>query len=203
MKNSPQHRILFLLIALIATVIACCCCYFYKLYFSIILFAIIGAFIVYRIIYWQKYTTKIFIGMLEDIKYNDYSLHFNTKNKSETELCLIEKMNQIMGEMKSNYLNKEEQTNYYETLLNIIDSCLIVVNEQDNIYWTNQQVELQLCGYTIHSLKELEKVHKDLPSIIKEIKPKEIRALRIYRKDIAVDMAITVTNYQKKDNILS
>lgn len=164
-----------------------------------VMVAVMGiAYISYRMIYRQQSTMRMFLRMLDEVKYQDNSLHFTTEKKSGLELQLAERMNGVLDKLKQGGFTKEEQSCYYETLLNIIDSCLIVVNGEDKIYWMNLQSELQLCGYAVHCVDELKEVHEDLPRLIRSIRPGEMRALRIYRKDMAIDMAITVTEYQRR-----
>ena len=153
---------------------------------------------VYRMYVLQQSTTRMFLRMLEEVKYHDNTLHFTTERKSGLELELAEKMNAILEDIKNNSMTKAEQSTYYETLLNIIDSCLIVVNDEDRIYWMNHQAELQLCGYAVHCLDELTKVHAELPQLIRTLAPGKMRALRIYQKDTAVDMAVTITEYHRR-----
>ena len=198
MKCSVTIRLSALLSLLVLFVIVACYAYARELYEVMGLFAVASCYVVGRIVYWQRSTTRMFIRLLDDVKYHDNTLHFSTQHFSGIEREMVEKMNDLLDEIKKNHLTKAEQSDYYETLLNIIDSCLIVVNQDDQIYWMNLQAELQLCGYAVHSIDELGEVHQDLPHLIRTIRPGEIKSLRIYRKEVAIDMAITVTVYQKR-----
>ena len=198
MRCSAQFKTLVSLVLLVGLAVAGTYVFLRGGYEWGALFLLCLVYVGYRIMHRQQTTTRLFLRMLDEVKYRDNSLHFSTAGKVGLELQLIEKMNDFLADIKNNNFTKAEQSNYYETLLNIIDSCLIVVNGEDKIYWMNQQAELQLCGYAVHSVDELKEVHENLPRLIRSIRPGEMRALRIYRKDMAIDMAVTVTEYQKR-----
>ena len=198
MRCSAQFKLVVGLLLLVAMAMAGTAAFFRGYYAGSFMVLLCLVFLGYRIFLSQQTMSKLFLRMLNDVKFHDNSLHFSTKGKVGIELQLIEKMNDILMDIKQSHFTKEEQSNYYETLLNIIDSCLIVVNGDDKIYWMNQQAESQLCGYAVHSVDELKIVHEDLPQLIRSIRPGEMRALRIYKKDLAIDMAVAVTEYQRQ-----
>ena len=198
MRCSVGFRIAALLLVVIALTIGGTYAFCHAHYKWVMLSVVFLSYLVYRICYLQQSTTRMFLRMLDEVKYNDNTLHFATERKGGLERELAEKMNAILEDIKQSSFAKAEQSTYYETLMNIIDSCLIVVDSEDKIYWMNQQAELQLCGYALHSLEELSSVHEELPELIRTLQPGTLRALRIYHKDTVVDMAVTVTEYQRR-----
>ena len=179
MKCSVGLRLLWLSVLLICFVVLGCYAFVKEQYAGLFFFALASGYIVYRIIYWQQSTTRMFIRMLDELKYHDNTMHFSTADKRGLEKSLVERMNALLNEIKKNSLTKAEQSTYYDTLLNIIDSCLIVVNEENQIIWMNLQAELQLCGYAVHSIDELQEVHEKLPHLIRTMHPGEMKSLRI------------------------
>ena len=146
----------------------------------------------------QQAGMRMFLRLLDELKYHDNTLHFPEENKVGLERELAEKMNAVLSDIKERSFSRVEQSNYYETLLNLIDSCLIVVDEKGHIYWMNEQAECQLCGHAVHCVDELSQVHAELPRLIRTLEPGKIRSLRIYHKEVVVDMAVTVTEYQRR-----
>ena len=199
MRNcSVRGKILLRLLLVLALTVGGTYAFLQEYYEGVVLAVVALGYLVYSILDLQQSSTRMFIRLLDEVKYHDNTLHFATDRRSGLELELAEKMNAVLSEIKRSSFSKVEQSTYYETLLNIIDSCLIVVNDADQVYWMNQQAELQLCGHALHSLEELSQVHEGLPELIRTISPGTMRALRIYHQDVAVDMAVTVTEYQRR-----
>ena len=146
----------------------------------------------------QRRTTRMFNRMLEDIRYHDFSLHYSYKGKSRTEQHMASQINQIIDNLKKVHLNYEEQSSYYKTLLDTIDSCIMVCDPAGKVIWTNRSAEVQICGHAFHSLDELTRVDEKFPFILRGMKPGDTKAIRIYRDDMAIDWAITLTEYLKK-----
>ena len=53
----------------------------------------------------------------------------------------------------------------------------------------------ELCGHRIHLLEELGSLNKDFPAVIETLQPGEVKIVRVYRNELMLDMAITVTDY--------
>lgn len=163
-------------------------------YLSIGAIIIIGIMILRQ----QRKTTHMFNRMLEDIRYHDFSLHYTYKGKSRTEQQMATQINQIIDDLKKIHLNYEEQSSYYKTLLDTIDSCIVVSDPTGKVIWTNRSAEKQICGHAFHSLDELSRVDKKFPTLLQNMKPGDTKAIRTYRDDMAIDWAITLTEYLKK-----
>lgn len=99
--------------------------------------------------------------MIEGIRYADFSLSFSTQHKTRTEQRLAQEINNVVAEFRTRLSENEERYQYYETLLNTVDSSLLVVDSQCNIHWMNRAAMQDLCGYRIHSVRELALLNSD------------------------------------------
>ena len=79
--------------------------------------------------------------------------------------------------------------------MNTVDSSLLVVDSQCNIHWMNRAAMQDLCGYRIHSVRELALLNSDFPTIILSLQPGEIKTVRIHKGDIIQELAVTVSEY--------
>lgn len=201
MVHSPQLQIIAWLAGIVGAVAGGCYAYAHGVYAGVVLSAVAVLLMGWRILYAYRSGIRMLVRLLDDVKYHDNTLHFLTENKFGLEKRLAERMNGILSEIKKGSMIRAEQSNYYETLLNIIDSCLIVLDEKEQVYWMNQEAELQLCGHAVHHIEELAQVHADLPKLIRRLVPGKMEALRIYRNDMAIDMAVTVTEYQRRGRL--
>ena len=146
----------------------------------------------------QRKTTRMFNRMLESIRYHDFSLHYSYSGKSRTEQQMASQINQVIDNLKKVHLNYEEQSHYYKTLLDTIDSCIVVTAPSGKVIWTNRSAEVHICGHAFHSLDELACVDDKFPTLLRNMKPGDTKAIRTYRDDLAIDWAITLTVYLQK-----
>uniref|UniRef100_UPI0040258C4D ISAon1 family transposase N-terminal region protein n=1 Tax=Phocaeicola vulgatus TaxID=821 RepID=UPI0040258C4D len=169
--------------------------YQHSLYFCLFFSLMIMAGIIIYICQWQYKTTRMISRMIEGIRYADFSLSFSTQHKTRTEQRLAQEINNVVAEFRTRLSENEERYQYYETLLNTVDSSLLVVDSQCNIHWMNRAAMQDLCGYRIHSVRELALLNSDFPTIILSLQPGEIKTVRIHKGDIIQELAVTVSEY--------
>ena len=157
--------------------------YQHSLYFCLFFSLMIMAGIIIYICQWQYKTTRMISRMIEGIRYADFSLSFSTQHKTRTEQRLAQEINNVVAEFRTRLSENEERYQYYETLLNTVDSSLLVVDSQCNIHWMNRAAMQDLCGYRIHSVRELALLNSDFPTIILSLQPGEIKQYE-YIKEI-------------------
>ena len=136
------------------------------------------------------------LRMVEAIRYGDFSLNFATdKRQGPEEQRMIEDINEVMAQLRVRLSEKEERFKYFETLLDTVDTSMLIVDKQGNVQWMNRIGVQELCGHTIHHLDELQVLNRDFPSVLEALHPGEVKVVRIYKGDIMQDMAVTVTDY--------
>lgn len=199
MSSWRDIRMVMLLLLLSITSIAAYLFYnrqlYFCLFFSLGLIAVIVAYVMYS----NNRVTKKMTRMVEAIRYGDFSLNFSTKNRGRWEKQLVEDINEVMAKFRRELAVKEERLQYYETLLQIVDSCLMVLDKQGGVLWMNRAAEQELCGHRIHRLEELDTLNKDFSLMIQHLRPGEVKVLRIYKEDVMQDLAMAVTDYATSD----
>ena len=93
--------------------------------------------------------------MVEAIRYGDLTLNFSTQAKSDWENKMAEEMNEVMSRFRSALSEKEEKYQYFETLLDSVDTSVLVVDNEGKVLWMNRTGVQDLCGHAIHHLEEL------------------------------------------------
>ena len=169
--------------------------YQHSLYFCLLFSLMIMASIIIYICQWQYKTTRMISRMIEGIRYADFSLSFSTQHKTRTEQRLAQEINNVVAEFRTRLSENEERYQYYETLLNTVDSSLLVVDSLCNIHWMNRAAMQDLCGYCIHSVRELALLNSEFPTIILSLQPGEIKTVRIHKGDTLQELAVTVSEY--------
>lgn len=202
MNGWHSLRIVLLMLLLGITSVSAYLFAVHQLYFCLLFSVLIIVGIVVTVVYLHKQTTQKLTRMVEAIRYGDFSLNFSKNQGEQWETQLVEDINAVMANLRNELAQKEERHQYYETLLQTVDSCLLVVNKQGQILWMNQSAEQQLCGYRIHLLAELDSLNKDFANTLHSLRPGEVKVIRIYRKDLMQDMAVTVTDYSTTGALL-
>ena len=199
MSSWQNGRMVMLMLLLCITSVAAYLFYDRQLYFCLLfsLGLIVG--IVAYVVYSSNRVAQKMNRMVDSIRYGDFSLNFATKNRSRWEAQLMENINEVMAKFRVELTEKEERHQYYETLLQIVDSCLLVVDRQGQIGWMNRAAEQELCGHRIHRLEELDSLNKDFSLMIQSLQPGEVKVVRIYKEDMMQDMAVAVTDYATSD----
>ena len=133
--------------------------------------------------------------MIESIRHGDFSLSYSINRHSRMEKRLVEDINEVMADLRSKISAQEERYRYYETLLDTVDTCMLVTDKEGKVMWMNQSAVKELCGYAIHQLDELKGLNSDFPVILAALQPGEVKVVRIYKEELMQDMAVTVTEY--------
>lgn len=191
-------RIVVCMLLVAVTSIAAYLFYQHSLYFCLLFSLMIIMGIVVYICQWQHRTTRMVSRMIEGIRYSDFSLSFSTRHKTRAEQRLAQEINEVITKFRTQLSEKEERYQYYETLLNTVDSSLLVVDRLHNIHWMNRAAMQDLCGHRIHSINELVLLNPDFPAVILSLQPGEIKTVRIYKGDNIQELAVTVTEYSTR-----
>ncbi len=201
MSRLQTLRMMVCLLLMVVISIASYLFYRHALYFCLLFALIVLVGIMVYICRWQQKTTRMVCRMIEGIRYSDFSLSFSTQHKTRMERKLAQEINEVIREFRNQLSEKEERYQYYETLLNTVDSSLLVVDSQRNIHWMNRAAIQDLCGYRIHSVGELAVLNPDFPAIILALQPAEIKTIRIYKGDTIQELAVTVTEYSTQQGM--
>ena len=164
---------------------------YFCMFFACLMVLVIMTYVVS--IYWQ--TTHRLLRMVESIRYGDFSLNFSGKTQGRMERRLLEDINEVMTSLRTRVSTQEERYRYFETLLDTVDTCMLVTDKEGQVLWMNRAGVHDLCGYTIHQLEELKGLNTDFPTLLKALQPGEVKVVRIYKEEFMQDMAVTVTEY--------
>ena len=195
MNDLKTIRIVLLMLLLVGLSVASYLFYLHELYFCLFFAVCLGVVIISHICYLYYRTARMMLRMVESIRYSDFSLNFSAKGKSKMERLVVENVNEVMAGFRTRLSGMEERYMYYETLLDTVDSCLLVADKQGKVLWINRSGITELCGHRIHLLEELGMLNKDFPMAIDTLRPGEVKVIRIYKGDIMQDLAMTVTEY--------
>ncbi len=113
--------------------------------------------------------------MIEAIRTRDFSLQYSTEKLRGEEKALAMEINSVINEFRQTTLEQETQYQYFETLLNTVDSILIVTDEQYNVCWMNKSAVEGLCGFKFQKISDLASISEELAKVLQEGKAGEQR----------------------------
>ena len=171
---------------------------YFCLFFAFLFVLIIGIYVYYI----QKRSFQKVERMIEAIRYEDFSLNFVVDGKDSMEVKLVEDINGVMEKFRMQLAEKQERYQYYNSLLDTVDTCMLVANKDGEVLWMNRTAMYELCGHQLHLLDELKVLNKDFPVLLEKLLPGEVKVVRIYKEEMMQDMAVTVTEYANNREFL-
>lgn len=195
MKRFYTFRIVLLALLLIGLSVGIVLFYQHQLYFCL-MFALLGIVVVIVLLcYMQHRSVNLILRMVESLRYNDFSLSFSTERKDELESTLRKEINEVMANFRQQLVFHQEQYQYYGTLLDTVDCCLVVIDKDLQVQWMNKSAIHELTGYQIHSLEELDELNEGVSQQIVSLIPGEVKVVRLHKGDLIQEMAVTATVY--------
>lgn len=133
--------------------------------------------------------------LVDSLRYNDFTLVFSLKGKNATERRLRSAINDALADFRKQLTEHQERYKYYETLLDAVDSAMLVMDGDGGIHWMNRAAVQGLCGYHIHHVDELGVLNVELPQLLVQLNAGEVKVIKLNKEDFLQEMAVTITEY--------
>lgn len=195
MSSWQTFRLVGLMFLLVGASVVSYLFYEHKLYFCVFFSCVLVLVIIVCLVDIYSRSIRRMTRMIESVRYGDFSLSFSANGRNEMDRKLVEDLNEVIVRFRSELSEKEEKYQYFETLLDSVDTSVLVADKQGKVVWMNQAGMQDLCGHAIHQLDELKMLNPDFPILIDALQPREVKVIRIYKEDLMQDMAVTVTEY--------
>lgn len=195
MSSWQTFRLVGLMFLLVGASVVSYLFYEHKLYFCVFFSCVLVLVIIVCLVDIYSRSIRRMTRIIESVRYGDFSLSFSANGRNEMDRKLVEDLNEVIFRFRSELSEKEEKYQYFETLLDSVDTSVLVADKQGKVVWMNQAGMQDLCGHAIHQLDELKMLNPDFPILIDALQPGEVKVIRIYKEDLMQDMAVTVTEY--------
>lgn len=196
MGNWQTIRMVLMMALLSLLSVAACIFYAHQLYFCVFFSGVSAVVLIVCLAHERSKAIGRLLKMVDSVRYGDFSLNFSTaKRLSREERKMVEDINEVMSRFRTQLSEKEERYRYFETLLDTVDTCMLVTDKQGQVMWMNRAGVQDLCGHTIRRLEELKALNHDFPLILDALQPGEVKVVRIYKEEVMQDMAVTVMEY--------
>ena len=138
-------------------------------------------------------TSKDMQRLVEAIRFGEMNISFRPATKKGLPEDMAQMMENALAQFRSRLMQTETDQMFYDTLLQRIDSGIMVLNKFDDIEWINKTAVDIFGKPQPRKLDDLAKVLPEFPEIITHLAPREVKLQIIDNEGTSVSYAITTT----------
>ena len=195
MSSWQTFRLVGLMFLLGGAFVASYLFYEHELYFCVFFSCVLALVIMACLVSLYYSSIRRMERVIGSIRHGDFMLNFSAAGRSEVERKMVESLNEVILRFRTDLSEKQEKHQYFETLLDTVDTSMLVADKQGIVMWMNRAGVQDLCGHAIHQLDELKVLNPDFPLLLSTLQPGEVKVIRIYKEEVMQDLAVTVTEY--------
>ncbi len=137
--------------------------------------------------------TKDMKRLISAIRFAELNLSFRPAIKKGLSEELAQAMEESLGQFRNRLMQTETDQMFYDTLLQRIDSGIVVLNQHGDIEWINKAAVDMFSKPQPRKLNDLRNVSSELPEMLNQLVPREIKLLTIDKHGITNKFAVTAT----------
>ena len=195
MSSWQTFRLVGLMFLLGGAFVASYLFYEHELYFCVFFSCVLALVIMACLVSIYYSSIRRMERVIGSIRHGDFMLNFLAAGRSDVERRMVESLNEVILRFRTDLSEKQEKHQYFETLLDTVDTSMLVADKQGIVMWMNRAGVQDLCGHAIHQLDELKVLNPDFPLLLSTLQPGEVKVIRIYKEEVMQDLAVTVTEY--------
>ncbi len=140
----------------------------------------------------QMKQTAMMHRLVDSIRFNDLTQTFQPSFRDRSMRELAEELSQVIKSFRSQLLDEEVKHQFYENLLNKVDTAVLVADRNGCVLWMNQAATTQLGQ------------EPQLPAELLKVPIREAQVIGIHRNGVLQEMAISSTLFvaQGKEQLL-
>ncbi len=177
--------------------------FFYLLQFSkynvsaaIIGLAIVGQ--IMSLVYFVERTNRKLSHFLHSIRYSDFVSTFTDKGMGKSFEDLNEEFNEVIDRFKKNRAEKEEQSNYLQTVVQHVSIGIIAYTKDGKIDILNNAVKRLFRITNLRFINDLRKVKNDLPETLMSLKAGDHTLEKVFIQDEILQLMIYATEFRMR-----
>ena len=138
-------------------------------------------------------TSKDVQRLVEAIRFGEMNISFRPATKKGLPEEMAQMLQDALAQFRSRLMQTETDQMFYDTLLQRIDSGIMVLNKFNDIEWINKTAVDIFGRPQPRKLDDLAKVSPEFPEVIAHLAPREVKLQIIDNKGVSVNYAITTT----------
>ncbi len=144
---------------------------------------------------WMSRNAKDMQRMVDAIRFNELNISFRPAIRKGLSEELAHAMEDSLMRFRNRLIQTETEQMFYDTLLQRIDSGIVVLNKYGNIEWINKTAVDMFGKPQPRKLADLKNVSSELPGMLEQLVPREVKLLTINKDGILGRFAVTATYF--------
>lgn len=162
----------------------------------IICFLIIAQLI--SLIIFVERTNRKLSQFLESIRHSDFASSFSDKGMGKSFEGLNTEFNEVINEFKKNRAEKEEHSNYLQTVVQHVSIGIIAYKKDGKVDIVNNSLKKLLRINNLRFINDLNTIQKDLPEIFMNLKAGDKTLVKLFIEDELVQLMIYATEFRMR-----
>ena len=160
-------------------------------YYTAVIACGFGCWFAYVTICFLKRTVKDAKRLVDAIQFSEFNISF--RNFADKGLFpeLVPLMEKAILRFNTKLQQTEIEQQFYDTLLNRIDSAILVIEKTNGIEWINKAALDEFGKPQPRQLSDLAAISPELPGILEKIVPGEAKIIQIKREGYIRQLAVT------------
>jgi two-component system, NtrC family, nitrogen regulation sensor histidine kinase NtrY len=184
LKTRYEISLTIRVILLLASITAAAFCIVSNRY-TLLIF--VGLMIVFQIINFIQFINKTNTELsqfIEAVQYRDFSLQFTEKNAPVSVRQLRRAFNQINSTFKQLSSEREEQYQYLQKILELVDTGILSYDQEGNVGWINEAFKRMMNVPYLRNISSLEKRDMSVYQAIMSLENGDSQLVKINHKQV-------------------
>ena len=184
MKTRYEISLTIRVILLLASITAAAFCIVSNRYTLLIFVGLTIFFQILNFIQFINKTNTELSQFIEAVQYRDFSLKFTEKNAPVSVRQLRRAFNQINTTFKQLSSEREEQYQYLQKILELVDTGILSYDQEGNVGWINEAFKRMMNIPYLRNISSLEKRDISVYQAIKNLKNGDNQLVKINHKQV-------------------
>jgi len=167
-------------------------------YYSAGLAFAFGCWFTYSVIAFLRRTVKDTRRLIDAIRFSEFNITFKSFVDKGLFPELIPRMEEAISHFNAKLQQTEAEHQFYDTLLNRIDSALLVIGKTNEIEWINKAAADEFGNPQPRRLADFASLSPELPGILEKIVPGEAKIIKIKKGEFTHQLAVTAVIFTSK-----
>ena len=202
MKTRYEISLTIRVVLLLASITAAAYCIVSNKY-SLLIFAVFV--LVFQIFNFVQFINKTNIELsqfIEAVQYRDFSLQFTEKNAPVSVRQLRRAFNQINATFKQLSSEREEQYQYLQKILELVDTGILSYNQTGEVGWLNESFKRMMNVPYLRNISALEKRDSAVYQVIMNLENGDNQLVKINQKQVLLAKT-TFLNDEIETNLIA
>ena len=202
MKTRYEISLTIRVVLLLASITAAAYCIVSNKY-SLLIFAVFV--LIFQIFNFVQFINKTNIELsqfIEAVQYRDFSLQFTEKNAPVSVRQLRRAFNQINATFKQLSSEREEQYQYLQKILELVDTGILSYNQKGEVGWINESFKRMMNVPYLRNISSLEKRDSAVYQAIMSLENGDSQLVKINQKQVLLAKT-TFLNDEMETNLIA